>query len=556
MKKEDFDKTFDNIDPEFVSELCDDNKDVNTNNNANSSGPSGMSRVTRPLKIAASVAAVAVFVVAGVILFRTPNAIPHENSAPEHSDVYVPGQSQTGDPASREESNTESEDTSGAETDRSEEFVCSRIEEGGDAGTEVSHPEESAEQNESAYINVVKGISYLSAEVFSSSRIVSGVDEDGEEFKEFKVSEQFKNHYLSFAVSLLQKCAEGKSAFISPLSALTALQMAANGASGETAAEMQKTLGGSLSTEELNQELFIFYESLLSNKTASLKSANALWMTDSEHFKVSKRFVDIINDTFRATLACAPLAEDGTVDVINDWCRKNTDGMIPKLLDYGDIDPTAVMVLLNSITFDGLWSRQYDEYECKSMTFHGETHDTAVKMMIAEEYEYISGEHETGFIKSYMDSPCRFAAILPEEGISMEEYLASLDGEKLASLLDHSHESVTTGLPEFSFDWSGLLNDALQEMGIKQAFLSTADFSGLGVMDDGTNISIGRVLQKTHIEINQSGTRAAAVTETDFAGGDDEKPEKTVILDRPFIYVIFDGQSKLPVFIGCVTDIE
>ena len=549
MKKEDFDKTFDLMDPELVAGLCEENKETNTKENTNTNVPSGMSRFMRPFKIAASVAVVAAFFVAGAILFRIPDALAPENSAP--------GQTQTGDPASepQEESKTESDN---GVTELSEEPAYSCPEEESEEeykGISDEESEESAEQYESAYINVDKGVSYLSAEVFSSSRIVSGVDEDGDEFKEFKVSEQFKNHYLSFAVSLLQKCAEGKSAFISPLSALTALQMAANGASGETAAEMQKTLGGSLSTEELNQELFIFYESLLSNKTASLKSANALWMTDSEHFKVSKRFVDIINDTFRATLACAPLAEDGTVDVINDWCRKNTDGMIPKLLDYGDIDPTAVMVLLNSITFDGLWSRQYDEYECKSMTFHGETHDTAVKMMMAEEYEYISGEHETGFIKSYMDSPCRFAAILPEEGISMEEYLASLDGEKLASLLDHSHESVTTGLPEFSFDWSGLLNDALQEMGIKQAFLSTADFSGLGVMDDGTNISIGRVLQKTHIEINQSGTRAAAVTETDFAGGD-ERPEKTVILDRPFVYVIFEWESKLPIFIGCVTDIE
>ena len=473
-------------------------------------------------------------------------------SAPSSAYVAVSSESETAteDNAETEESKTES-DTGVTELSEEPAYSCPEEEseeeyEGiSDEESEESaeQSEESAEQYESAYINVDKGVSYLSADVFSSSRIVS------------EVSEQFKDHYLSFAVSLLQKCANGKSAFISPLSALTALQMAANGASGETAAEMQKTLGGSLSTEELNQELFIFYESLLSNKTASLKSANALWMTDSEHFKVSKRFVDIINDTFRATLACAPLAEDGTVDVINDWCRKNTDGMIPKLLDYGDIDPTAVMVLLNSITFDGLWSRQYDEYECKSMTFHGETHDTAVKMMIAEEYEYISGEHETGFIKSYMDSPCRFAAILPEEGISMEEYLASLDGEKLAALLDYNHETVVIGIPEFTFDWSASLSGALQEMGIKQAFLPTADFSGLGVMDDGENIFLEKVYQKTHIEIDQSGTRAAAVTAIAATTEGDSDPIYTVILDRPFVYAIVDTQNLLPVFIGCVTDI-
>ena len=473
-------------------------------------------------------------------------------SAPSSAYVAVSSESETAteDNAETEESKTES-DTGVTELSEEPAYSCPEEEseeeyEGiSDEESEESaeQSEESAEQYESAYINVDKGVSYLSADVFSSSRIVS------------EVSEQFKDHYLSFAVSLLQKCANGKSAFISPLSALTALQMAANGARGETAEEMQKTLGGALSTDTLNQELFNYYESLRNTANASLKYANSIWMTDNEHFKVNKRFVDIINDTFRAALVCAPLAEDSTTDAINDWCGKNTDGMIPKLLEYGDLDPNTVMVLLNSLTFDGLWGIPFSDNKCSNGTFHGETRDTTVKMMTNEEYGYICGEHETGFVKKYEGRTYSFVAILPEEGISMEEYLASLDGEKLAALLDYNHETVVIGIPEFTFDWSASLSGALQEMGIKQAFLPTADFSGLGVMDDGENIFLEKVYQKTHIEIDQSGTRAAAVTAIAATTEGDSDPIYTVILDRPFVYAIVDTQNLLPVFIGCVTDI-
>ena len=94
-------------------------------------------------------------------------------------------------------------------------------------------------------------------------------------------------------------------------------------------------------------------------------------------------------------------------------------------------------------------------------------------------------------------------------------------------------------------------------MGINHAFDSeNAQFSG---MTDDTELYIDKVIHKTHIELDRNGTKAAAATAalmTDGAMIAEEKESREVILDRPFIYTIIDTQSGLPVFIGCVNDIN
>ena len=534
-RKQTFEESFEHLDEKIIEEFAGSETDP---------APARKTFFARftshPVRVAACAVFALAFVIAGAMLLRSANTAPRdgENAFSQAESAVEVNESA---PYSAPEESAPEFSAEPAYSEPAEESWYEPAE-GSEEGSEPA--EESADENETGYFHVSKGVSYLSAEVFSSTRIAG------------EVSEQFKNHYLSFAADLFKKCANGKSAFISPLSALTALQMVANGAGSETAEEMQKVLGGSLSTAQLNQELFNYYESLRNTEYASLKCANSVWMTDDEHFTVNRRFVNVTNDTFRAALVCAPLAKDSTIDAINDWCDKTTDGMIPKLLEYGDLDPNTVMVLLNSLSFDGLWAHQYKDDQCKEMTFHGETRDTTVKMMFSGEYNYICGEHETGFVLCFKRNAYGFAAILPEEGMSIEEYLTSLDGEKLASLLNYSYDDVMTGLPEFSFDWSGSLKEALKDMGVEQAFLpEAADLSELGAMDDGTNLFISDVYQKTRIEVDQFGTRAAAVTEIPVMNSDDPDEYEEVILDRPFVYVIFDTANKLPIFIGCITDI-
>ena len=108
--------------------------------------------------------------------------------------------------------------------------------------------------------------------------------------------------------------------------------------------------------------------------------------------------------------------------------------------------------------------------------------------------------------------------------------------------------AVSAGMPKFKADTSLELSEILSGMGMPLAFdAELADFSGIGSCGDLT-IHIDRVIHKTHIDVDELGTKAGAATVAEGA----MMQMETVILDRPFLYAIVDENTKLPVFIGTV----
>ena len=76
-------------------------------------------------------------------------------------------------------------------------------------------------------------------------------------------------------------------------------------------------------------------------------------------------------------------------------------------------------------------------------------------------------------------------------------------------------------------------------------------------MSEDTPLFIGDVIHKTFIEVCEAGTRAAAVTVVEVMGATAiMEPPKEVILDRPFLYMIVDCETELPIFIGTVNEIS
>ncbi|MBQ0125526.1 MAG: hypothetical protein KBS59_04290, partial [Clostridiales bacterium] len=96
-------------------------------------------------------------------------------------------------------------------------------------------------------------------------------------------------------------------------------------------------------------------------------------------------------------------------------------------------------------------------------------------------------------------------------------------------------------------------------LGLCDAFsVGSADFTKMATYD-GQNIYISDVIHKTHIELNEVGTRAAAVTLIEMKCGCAEPMERKTIditLDRPFVYMIVDTANNMPLFMGVVTGID
>ena len=359
-----------------------------------------------------------------------------------------------------------------------------------------------------------------------------------------------------FAIRLFKESmADGENTLISPLSVLVALSMTANGADNETLSQMEAVLG--MPIDQLNTWISTYMANLPEEEKYKLSLANSIWFTDDERFTVNQDFLQTNADYYGADIYRAPFDDDTCKD-INKWVKDNTDGLIKNILDQ--IPKEAVMYLINALAFDAEWQDIYFESQVREGEFTTENGEKRnVDMMYSEENKYLEDKHATGFIKYYKDRKYAFAALLPKEGTTVSEYIASLDGEHLNDLLTNAKSAfVNTSIPKFETEYDVEMSAVLSGMGMPDAFSgSTADFSKLGHSTAG-NIFINRVLHKTFISVDERGTKAGAATVVEM---NDEcaliiEDPKQVFLDRPFVYMLIDCETNLPFFIGTMMDVE
>ncbi len=366
----------------------------------------------------------------------------------------------------------------------------------------------------------------------------------------------FTENIADFSVNLFQKTlTEGENSLISPLSVLLALAMTANGADQETRVQMEALLGGGIPLDTLNEYLYSYVNSLPSEETSKLSIANSIWFRDdADKISVKKDFLQKNADYYSA--AVYQSAFDGqTIRDINNWVKQHTNGMIDKIVDK--IDQDTVMYLINALVFDAEWAAIYETNQIFDGVFAAASgQEQTVKMMASDESLYIKDSKATGFIKPYKNNHYSFVAILPNEGIGMDDYLASLTGESFRNIIKNAELAhVSASLPKFQYEYEVTMNKALAELGMSDAFDSAvADFSKLGHSSLG-NIYIGEVLHKTYLSVDERGTKAGAVTKVEMKA-ESAVPGYSVRLDRPFVYAIVDNQTNLPLFLGTVMSIE
>ena len=370
-----------------------------------------------------------------------------------------------------------------------------------------------------------------------SKDLMAGIE--GEEILVCYDDERARCEYLDFSLRLLQQCYAAESTLLSPLSVYTALSMTAEGARGETGQQMRAVLG--IPAEGWFWDLY----------SEELKLANAIWLSEDEGFTVNPDFLQTNADCYGAGIYSAPF-DDATLRDINNWVAEHTDGRIPEMLDT--INPDAVMYLVNALAFQADWQTVYAEHQLRDRAFTREDGTTCrAEFMYSEENSYLENDIATGFMKQYKGGSYAFVALLPGEGMTMAEFVNALDGQMLAQLLSSvEYTTVDAAIPSFEAGYGADLAEPLKEVGMPLAFdPEKADFSGMGTYDGG-NISISMVLHKTYIRVDAEGTQASAATVVTptYGAAPIQQERKSVILDRPFLYMIVDTEAGIPIFIG------
>ena len=337
---------------------------------------------------------------------------------------------------------------------------------------------------------------------------------------------------------------------------LTLLALAANGASGDTLAQLEAVIspedGPALSIDVYNEYLSAYLRGLPQEEKASLPFANAIWLRDNPDLQVERSFLQTNADYYGADVYKAPF-DTSTVRDINAWVKRATDGQIDKLLTEPP-DGGIMLYLINALSFDAEWEKVYEKQQVAAGTFTAAdgTREDA-QMMHSIESLYLTDGETVGFLKPYAGGRYAFAALLPPEGTDIRDYIAGLTGERFLAAIQGAESAVVQAqLPKFEHACSYSMKEPLKAMGVTDAFGPRADFTRLGRYGNN-GLLLSAVMHKTTITVDERGTKAGAVSAAQIDGGS-APPDKiyTVTLDRPFVYAIVDTETALPLFLGAV----
>ena len=355
-------------------------------------------------------------------------------------------------------------------------------------------------------------------------------------------AEKIRTSVGDFSLKLMRQLAgKGENCMISPVSLLAALVMVENGAEGDTLAEFTDLIGTDLTT--FNQFFGNYLLGLNSLINVEMNAANSIWIR--EGFDVKKDFLETNAKYYKDTGIFQAPFDKTMVDGVNDWVKKNTYGMIPKLID--SISEADMLYLVNAIAMKAQWEKEF-KGGAKINFAAQDSESTSVDAMSSTEGLYIADGRTEGFIKPYKGG-ISFAALRPEDGMSVDEYISSLTGEKLQAIIEGaSSVPVDVVIPKFESTFSTELKDILSKAGIKKMF-SDGEAQFGRISDERLFVSGG--LHKTYIRFYEKGTDAAAATGMTIgkASAPIDMPRR-IVFDRPFVYVIFDDDNRMPIFIG------
>jgi serine protease inhibitor len=332
--------------------------------------------------------------------------------------------------------------------------------------------------------------------------------------------------------------------FISPLSASMALGMTANGAEGATYDEMRTALRlGDATRAEVNEG----YKSLIAllrglDSKTDFRIANSIWFEQTFPFDAS--FLDQSKSYFDARVEGLDFKSPAAVATINSWVSDATNSKIPSIVE--SIDTGEVMFLINAIYFKGIWQKQFDKARTADADFHAADGTTTTVPMMSRGagVAYTETSEYSAVDLPYGNSAFTMTVVIPK-ATDIDTFAESFDQAKWNALVGSLHQSdLLVYLPRFRMQWKRVLNNDLEQLGMKLAFFD-ADFTGMSPR--GRSLAISQVMQKTFVDVDEEGTEAAAATVVGV-GITSARPEFRA--DRPFLVVIRERFSGTIIFIG------
>ncbi|TMS35915.1 hypothetical protein L596_003204 [Steinernema carpocapsae] len=313
-----------------------------------------------------------------------------------------------------------------------------------------------------------------------------------------------------FALQLLRR--NKHSTVVSPFSIATALAMVYGGAQGNTKHEMKSVLAKENTDEELHQFLKNCTSSALSTKTANASGETYLEMANKvfveAQFDILAEFSKFLESRYEGNLEHVDFSDSAAaVKDLNAWVEQTTHGHIKDLIDSSIINSLTKMILVNAAYFKGTWRVKFDQNRTNEETFYVSEGVAKRVSMMAHKTKYGFAKDSKGRVLQlpYSNEGLSMFVVLPHDRYGLRDLLSNLNGNHLLDLVSSCRTvEVDVKLPKFKLESTFNLSQTLKEMGIRDAFEDTADFSGIS---DNRHLLISDVVHKAFVEVTRKVTR-------------------------------------------------
>ena len=366
-------------------------------------------------------------------------------------------------------------------------------------------------------------------------------------------------------------------AVVSPASLAVALAMLAEGASGDSAGTLDAVLGasGDARTDAVNALTASLarwegdpaaVRAKHPPKAPMVHLANQVVVDDDQ--RLAEPYLDRLVTGYGAGVLVTDLSSATGKKDLDAWVNKNTGGLVKESAIVPD--DQLVLVLQNAIALAARWSTQFEATGTHDVPFtlpSGEQVDVST-MHQRGWYAYAEAGGWRGLRLEYAPSAAdtnpagglHADVILAPEGSSAAANPAAADPAAVAALtaaLDtaDAHTDVELALPRLDMTTKVDLRSALRVMGLGHLLSpDTAGLDGLLVDPPGPPY-LGQAWQQAVLQVDEEGTRAAAVTELGVAAGaaPAQRPVEFLV-DRPYLMVVGDSSTDWPLFLAAVAD--
>uniref|UniRef100_A0A182NHD4 Serpin domain-containing protein n=1 Tax=Anopheles dirus TaxID=7168 RepID=A0A182NHD4_9DIPT len=270
----------------------------------------------------------------------------------------------------------------------------------------------------------------------------------------------------------------------------------------------------------------------------------AVFQSDGQ--QLSSALQDVAQSIFRAEPRPVVFANRGAVvREVNEWATAATGGRIRDYLAESDVDVNADLLLLNALYMRANWAQRFEMERTVGETFQFRNGPGPVELMSAslEVLYHAQPKLHAVQLPYSEESDLTMWILLPHRGGTFDELLELLSAELLDELeTAATPKTVDLWLPRFTIEGSHDARDVLRAMGHEAIF----DREAFAVYQNHKSM-LGALKQSTFVQVDESGTEAAAVTSV----GTKFRVKNTQFrANQPFIFLIKKLSIDTILFVG------